>query len=677
MIHTRTASLLLVWLLALLAPLLLVAPQPAAAQEICFSDQPEIDDCLQEPFASYWQDNGGLAVFGYPISPAREEASADVQADFLTQWTERNRLEYHPELEPPYDVLLGRMGAERLTQLGRDPLVDDREDGQQAGCLWFEETGHNVCDQGDGVGFRSYWESNGLADPRLDDYGRSLALFGLPLTPAQMEENPVDGTMYLTQWFERARFEWHPDNPDEFKVLLGLLGNELRGNQPTDPMPEPAAEPQPVGPPETAPAGDDRFEFATEILMRQVGHTMDEASQTGLTWVRYNGIFWADVEPTEGARQWEALRQQETDLRLLSENGLSPVVIIRDTPAWARAVEGAACGPVAPAKLAAFADFLRDVVQRYSAPPYNVRHWELGNEPDIAPELIAGDSPFGCWGDQDDPYYGGGAYAEMLQRVYPVIKEADPQAQVFIGGLLLDCDHTNPPDGKECAPSRFLEGILQGGGGDSFDYVGYHAYTYWQPFAGDWDLEHSAWKHRGGALLGKADFLRSVMAAYGVNKPVVANEIALLCYGDPNRCREGTFRTDQAIYLVRSYTRAWADTIAGAMWFTLNDPGWRLGGLVPRTGDPAPAYRSLRFLSTLLQDASYINPLGSAPVEGYEFRSGTTRYRVYWTNDRSEVTVQLPGGTTRIYDMFGGELPLEGSSITVDHRPVVVQVGEL
>jgi hypothetical protein len=30
----------------------------------------------------------------------------------------------------------------------------------------------------------------------------------------------------LTQWFERARFEWHPGKPDQYKVLLGLLGNE-------------------------------------------------------------------------------------------------------------------------------------------------------------------------------------------------------------------------------------------------------------------------------------------------------------------------------------------------------------------------------------------------------------------------------------------------------------------
>ena len=32
---------------------------------------------------------------------------------------------------------------------------------------------------------------------------------------------------HTTQWFERARFECHPNNPSEYRVLLGLLGNGL------------------------------------------------------------------------------------------------------------------------------------------------------------------------------------------------------------------------------------------------------------------------------------------------------------------------------------------------------------------------------------------------------------------------------------------------------------------
>jgi hypothetical protein len=42
-----------------------------------------------------------------------------------------------------------------------------------------------------------------------------------------METNS-NGDPVLTQWFERGRFEWYPNNPQGFRVLLGLLGNEMR-----------------------------------------------------------------------------------------------------------------------------------------------------------------------------------------------------------------------------------------------------------------------------------------------------------------------------------------------------------------------------------------------------------------------------------------------------------------
>jgi len=43
-------------------------------------------------------------------------------------------------------------------------------------------------------------------------------------------EQSSDGKVYLVQWFERARFEWHPEIQDaKYRVLLGLLGNEVSG----------------------------------------------------------------------------------------------------------------------------------------------------------------------------------------------------------------------------------------------------------------------------------------------------------------------------------------------------------------------------------------------------------------------------------------------------------------
>jgi hypothetical protein len=189
--------------------LLALAATPAARaqpQGACLPDQPPGTVCLDERFAAYWDSNGGLPVFGYAIADAQPERIGDAPQEFLTQWTERNRLELHPENPPPYTILLGRMGAERLAQLGRDPNGTPPEAGPQPGCQWFPETGHNVCDQDGAAGFLTYWRSHGLRLPGLGAYQRSLALFGLPLTSAQPEQ-AASGETLITQWFERARFE--------------------------------------------------------------------------------------------------------------------------------------------------------------------------------------------------------------------------------------------------------------------------------------------------------------------------------------------------------------------------------------------------------------------------------------------------------------------------------------
>ncbi|HZG65490.1 MAG TPA: hypothetical protein VEZ12_02030, partial [Herpetosiphonaceae bacterium] len=86
--------------------------------------------------------------------------------------------------------------------------------------------GHAIAPQ-----FWGYYRSHGL---EFGDRGmsmrESLALFGYPVSEAQMETN-ADGHRVLTQWFERARFEYHPSNPATSRVLLGRLGAELRGER--------------------------------------------------------------------------------------------------------------------------------------------------------------------------------------------------------------------------------------------------------------------------------------------------------------------------------------------------------------------------------------------------------------------------------------------------------------
>lgn len=203
--------------------------QAAPADPLCFPQVAGISNCVEGRLLTFWEQNGSLPVFGYPLSAALPRAAGN--GTFLTQLFERNRLEVHPENRAPYDVLLGRLGADRLAQLGRDPAQLPRAPKPLAGCLWVAQTGHNICDQESGLGFKTYWSSHGLHDPQLAAYQQSVALWGLPLTEAQPETDG-NGHTLLTQWFERARFEYHPEMPRAYKVLLGRLGVETGGASP-------------------------------------------------------------------------------------------------------------------------------------------------------------------------------------------------------------------------------------------------------------------------------------------------------------------------------------------------------------------------------------------------------------------------------------------------------------
>jgi uncharacterized protein len=68
---------------------------------------------LSEPFNAYWQRNGGLPVFGYPISEPFNEKSATDGKTYQVQYFERNRLEYHPEAKgTANEIQLGLLGRE-------------------------------------------------------------------------------------------------------------------------------------------------------------------------------------------------------------------------------------------------------------------------------------------------------------------------------------------------------------------------------------------------------------------------------------------------------------------------------------------------------------------------------------------------------------------------------------
>ena len=191
------------WLVCILALALVPAVAGAQERQQCFA---ETGHCVSGALLSYWEQHGGLAVFGYPISD--ELPNEVVEGSWVghTQWFERDRLELHAE-----GVLAGRMGARALELQGRSwwefaPFAGELP----AGCAYFEPTRHSVCEP-----FLSYWQNNG-----------GLERFGYPLSEPLTET--IGGWTGTVQYFERRRLEHHTElHGTRFEVLLGLLGRDI------------------------------------------------------------------------------------------------------------------------------------------------------------------------------------------------------------------------------------------------------------------------------------------------------------------------------------------------------------------------------------------------------------------------------------------------------------------
>ena len=246
----------------------------------------------------------------------------------------------------------------------------------------------------------------------------------------------------------------------------------------------------------------------------------------------------------------------------------------------------------------------------------------------------------------------------MLKKAYPAIKAADPRAQVLLGGLLLDCDPRNPPAGKDCTSSKFLEGILREGGGDYFDLVNYHAYTYY--VGGATPIKNTNWPGSITGVPEKTKFLQEVLAQYGfADKPLINTEAALACKTATSDCMEA-----QAMYVPRVYAEALALGLEAQVYYAMvNESWWHTGLLMPNL-TPKPAYNAFKTASGFLEEARYQGPVTGYParIQGYSFRRGNSAsvLDVIWTRDGGDRTVILPAGATA-YDRYGTLLAASGT----------------
>lgn len=409
--------------------------------------------------------------------------------------------------------------------------------------------------------------------------------------------------------------------------------------------------------------------FGIEMSRLSPETGLDLVLSSGTYWVRRNALLWKHVQPTADTEyNWEhpSVKALESEMKLAAQHNLNLILIVRGSPDWAVAPYDVDCAPINPGHYNAFAEFMAAAVARYSVPPFNVHYWEIGNEPD-AP-VFPHDYPFGCWGKPDQPYFGGRAYGNMLQTVYPAIKAANPDVQVLNGGLLLDHPYE---EGQAPHLGRFFEGMLVSGAGNSFDILSFHTYNYFaapnQPLLGpttDWRI----------------DYLRALQARYNVpEKPMIRTEAGLLCVEVSPECRWA-----QADYLTRVFVRALDEGLLGTVWYVYDNDGYHNTALIEPDDVfvPRPAYFAYRHAANLLGKASHRWKLSDLPagIEAHRFLTPNGEVFVLWSDGPAQVDIQLPVPAllqVRCTERDGGVIGCRNNggqvALRVGYSPVFVQ----
>ncbi len=383
------------------------------------------------------------------------------------------------------------------------------------------------------------------------------------------------------------------------------------------------------------------------------------AHELGASWVRVP-IYWKDLQPAEDATvPWELLDQ---GFLRLAEYGLHPIVNIMHIPEWAATEhptlhDRPSCGPVRADKMGAYTDFLKELVHRYSKAPYNVKYWEIYNEPDKIHRLAPGINIGGCFGEiwYDD-------YVRMLKASYQAIKEIDPDAVVAFGGVAHDWFYffrTDPswdyPNDGLFDPYFLDEVIGTRRAGEWFDVMNFHTYYAWRYY----------WEYYGYGrdILAKYNYIKAQMTQYGYgDKPIIITETGMRSF-DPDNPEEISERA-QARYVLKLFARLLTVMQRQPfVWYSLRDTGdyynnsTNSHGLIRNDGTLKPSYYVYRFGVQQFTNARFVgmtDDYGNT-IEGYRYEKEGREFWVMWykSTQYPEREIPIPWNAVRITSMDG------------------------
>jgi hypothetical protein len=559
-----------------------VGSQPArAASNLNY--YPQTGHYLSGTFKTYWEQNGGLEQFGYPLTEVFVETSPTDGKSYQTQYFERAVFEYHPEFAgTQYQVLL-RLAGNLTTQgrtFGPSPVTSSGPN-----LFYFPQTRHSLEGR-----FLDYWIKWG-----------GLPVYGYPTSEPFTELNPADNKTYTVQYFERARFEYHPEfEGTRYEVELGLLGWQLlnkagvpdavKAKQPAGLSTAPFFPAAPTTVPLTIkPLQGPHIGYGMNVWLfgQDKDRVLNLVTGAGFSWIRQQ-VGWDALEPAPYQYQWTEL---DAIIDAAARHNIKVILSVVRSPGWA-GINGTSGLPANPAD---FGRLLTNMAQRYKG---RVAGYEVWNEQNIERET------------------GGGKvlvapYVATLKAGYTAVKAVDPGAVVLFGGL--SPTGINDPN-YAIDDVKFLEQAYQYNNGEMknyFDVLGAHPGGAANSPDEYWPSDPPAdktrpWSTDGSFYFRRVEALRAVMEKYGDgSKQMWLTEFGWTTRNAAPGYEYGALVSEQmqADYLVRAYQRAkaaypWMGVMA--MWqlnfATVVGPGdekapW---GLINADWSLRPSYTALK-----------------------------------------------------------------------------------
>ena len=360
------------------------------------------------------------------------------------------------------------------------------------------------------------------------------------------------------------------------------------------------------------------------------------AAEAGVGWERIL-FYWSELQPN-GPEDWNGYHVPDEWLNLASIQGREVVGLLKHTPAWATdglpgcSVPRGLDLPIDdPSNL--WATFVRRVVGMYAG---RIDRWIIWNEPDIAPDTYGAE-----WCGSVEEYY------LLLKVAYLAAHQANPDVTIHLAGMTTWHDKTYL--------HRLLAFATQDPTGPEhgyyFDVVALHIYF------------------RTETVPEIINETRTVLAAYGLNKPIWVNETNAPPNSDPQwpmaAANYEISLEEQAGFLLQSFAlalSAGAERIAVYKWLD-NDllPDFEPFGIIRPDFSHRPAFDAYRLITTHYAGAISAREDRHSLYTVVTLDRGGLTTRVLWARTETDETVSVPAlaGRARLIDQTSAEQFIE------------------